>query len=214
MPLFSMIPAATGALSFLGKTALGIKSLHEAGKIHPKDATYNSSPYAQNMLSVAQNAYYGQNPASVIQGQRTMGTQANAMNTVQRGATDASQLIASASGIQSNTDNAFSDLRSKDAQEKFGALGVLNQAYSQMINEGDKVYNDQVRKFNNDTQQKNALRSAGMKSIFSGLSDIAGGAMASEDIGGFKDMSKWIQDRRAAKAARLAAAGGAQGGVN
>lgn len=182
-----MIPIAlaSGLLSGVGKTILGIKANAEANKIHPKDATYNTSPYAQNMLSAAQNAYYGQNPASVIQGQRTMGAQANALNTVQRGATDASQLIASASGIQSNTDNAFSDLRSKDAQEKFGSLNVLNQAYSQMIGEGDKVYNDQVRKFDNDTQQKAALRNSAFNSIFSGISDMAGGAMASGQSGIF-----------------------------
>lgn len=185
-----------GGVSALGKGVLAFKQMREAGKIKPEFVPYQESKYAKSMLGTSLNAYNGRNPASVIQEQNIQAAQGNAMNSISRNATDSSQLLALAGGVQANTDSAMSDLRSKDAQERYGMLNVLNNAYQTMINEGDKVYQSKMDKFKIDTEQKAALRGSAMNNIFSGIQDVAGGAMSTERIKGDKAYLEYLKTKK------------------
>jgi hypothetical protein len=106
-----------------------------------------------------------------------MQAQANQLASAQRGATDASQLLAVGAGLQGGTNEAFSKLAAQEAEGKAGLLGSLNQAYRGVISEGDKAYNSMMQKFEMDAQAKAALRQSGMQNIFGGIGDIGAGAM-------------------------------------
>lgn len=194
--MLQFLPMIAGGVSALGKGVLAFKQMREAGKIKPEFVPYQESKYAKSMLGTSLNAYNGRNPASVIQEQNIQAAQGNAMNSISRNATDSSQLLALAGGVQANTDSAMSDLRSKDAQERYGMLNVLNNAYQTMINEGDKVYQSKMDKFKIDTEQKAALRGSAMNNIFSGIQDVAGGAMSTERIKGDKAYLEYLKTKK------------------
>jgi hypothetical protein len=62
----------------------------------------------------------------------------------------------------------------REQQNQFNLLGNLNNAYGAMTAEADKVYEDQMRKYQIDSQAKAQLRQSGMGNIFGGANDAAG----------------------------------------
>lgn len=178
MPLPLMaIGAGVSALGSLGKIFAGAKQNKLANQINPMFQQYQKNPLAQENLAVNKNMFYGRMPGAQKAESNIMQAQANQLANVQRGATDASQLLAMGAGLQGGVNDAFSNLAAAEAQSKAGLLPSLNQAYRGVISEGDKAYDSMMQKFQMDTQAKAALRQSGMQNIFGGIGDIGAGAM-------------------------------------
>jgi hypothetical protein len=63
-------------------------------------------------------------------------------------------------------------------------LGNFNQAAGTMIQEGDKIYQDTLRKYNNAVQEKSALRNSAWQNIGAGVNGLTGlAAQYGGDIG-------------------------------
>lgn len=185
--------AAAGALSsvigsiFKGSQAK--KQQRMADKIHPINAVYNTSPYAENQLSTVQQMMNGRMAGAGSEEQNIQGNFANSMAGVNRNSTNGSQSLAMLAGLQGNTNQAFSDLQTKENMNKQSLLGQLAYANQGMTQEGDKMYNDKLRNYNNDMNAKNALQNASWQnkgSMWSGIGNalIGGANVASQ--GGFK----------------------------
>lgn len=169
--------ALVSGLGALGKVFAGAKQNKLANQINPVFQQYQQNPLAQENLAVNKNMFYGADPASLKAQSNIMQAQSNQLANAQRGATDASQLLAMGAGLQGGTNEAFSKLAAQESEGKAGLLGSLNQAYRGVIAEGDKAYDSMMQKFQMDSQAKAALRQSGMQNIFGGIGDIGAGAM-------------------------------------
>jgi len=163
--MFGLLQGIAGAFSAHGAN----KSLSRLQKLDP---TYMANPLAAQYLNQVKQAYSGRMPGAT-QAENNIYTQnANFNDTVGRNATDASQAIAAAAAGQGQTDQQLQDLSTKEAQSKYGLLDNLNSAYGANIAEGDKVYNDNVRRYGDlvairGAQQKN--RQNAVNGVFNGL---------------------------------------------
>lgn len=179
------IGALVSGVGALGKVFAGAKQNRLANKINPVFQQYQQNPLAQENLAVNKNMFYGADPASLKAQSNVMQAQSNQLASAQRGATDASQLLAVGAGLQGGTNEAFSKLAAQEAEGKAGLLTSLGQAYRGAISEGDKAYDSMMQKFQMDNQAKAALRQSGMQNIFGGIGDVGAGLM---QYGMFKNM--------------------------
>lgn len=156
--------AAAGALSsiiggiFKGSQAR--KQQRMADAIHPVNAVYKVSPYAQNQLATVQQMMNGRMGGAGAEERNIQGNFANSMAGVDRNSTSGAQSLAVLAGLQGNTNQAFSQLQQKEAMHPETLLPFLDSANRGMTNENMNVYNDQLRNYNNDLNAKNALQSA------------------------------------------------------
>jgi hypothetical protein len=185
---FMALGAGISGLGALGKVFSGINQNKLANKINPFYQQYQKNPLAEENLAANKNMFYGRMPGAQKAESNIMQLQSNLFSNAQRGATDASQLIAVGSGLQGGTNEAFSNLAATEGQSKAGLLTNLGQAYRGAISEGDKAYESMAQKFQMDSQAKAALRQSGMQNIFGGIGDIGAGAM---QFGMLKDPMKY-----------------------
>lgn len=181
----------------------GIYGLIQGGKqkklaksINPVNTTYEESKYIKDLYGQGKNLYQGRMAGANQMEQNIRSNQANTVANVERNATSGAQALALAAGLQGNTNQAFSDLALKEAQDKQNRFGVLSNVSQLMTQEGDKVYQDKLRKYYDDLNYKRALEGAAQQnqaSFFQGLDDTAqmavslfspGGAMAGGAKGG------------------------------
>ena len=177
MDPFMIGGAITSGLGALGKVFSGIKQNKLANQINPFFQQYQENPLAKQNLAVNKNMFYGRMPGAQKAESNILQSQSNLFSNAQRGATDASQLLAVGSGLQGGTNEAFSNLAAAEGQSKAGLLTNLGQAYRGAISEGDKAYESMAQKFQMDSQAKAALRNAAQQNIFGGIGDIGAGAM-------------------------------------
>jgi len=171
------IGALVSGVGALGKVFSGAKQNRLANKINPVFQQYQQNPLAQENLALNKNLFYGRMPGAQKAESNIMQAQSNQLASAQRGATDASQLLAMGAGLQGGTNEAFSNLAAVEGQSKAALLPSLGQAYRGAISEADKAYESMLQKYQIDRQDKAALRESGMQNIFGGIGDIGAGAM-------------------------------------
>jgi hypothetical protein len=160
---FPFLDAAGAASSLIGGIFKGIqghKQQKMADAIHPVNAVYNVSPYAQNQLAMVQQMMNGRMAGASSEEQNIAGNFANSMAGVDRNSTNGSQSLALLAGLNGNANIAYSQLGTQEAMNKQGLLGYLNAANQGMTQENQNVYYDQLRNYNNDLNAKNALQNA------------------------------------------------------
>lgn len=149
------------------------KSLNNVLK---QQTEYQENPLSGQYLGLSKNLFNGRMAGAPQQERGIYANNANYNAQVARNASSGAQALALGAAGQGQTDNALDELQVKEQQQKMGLLGNLNNAYGQSIKEGDKVYNDKVRRFNDyaairGAQMKN--RTNAVNGIFNGLeSDI------------------------------------------
>lgn len=155
-----------------------------------QDPRYKQNPYAAQQLGLAKQMVA--DPSLGTRGQVERGIQtnnANFMGNVSRNATDSSQALAlGAAGLgQSNQDIVNANLGFQ--KNKLALTDNLNQAYGGMINEGDKDYQDLIRRYSNLAEirgQQQQNKTNALNGVFNGLnSDINQGLQIAGLFGGF-----------------------------
>ena len=160
------------AIPFFGKLFAGIKQNKLANQINPQDTTYRESPYARQNLGIVSQLFNARMPGAAEAGRQISTNQANTMNNVNRLATDSSTALALGLASQGQADQSANELAMREGTQKYGLLDNLSNAYQTLIGEGDKVYQDQVRKFTNDVNAKSALRKSSMENFAGFGSDL------------------------------------------
>lgn len=179
------IGAGLSLVSGIGKLFSGIKQSKEAKKINPVFNQYQANPYAKQQLGLAQNMFNGRMAGAQNMERNIFSNQANTLDSVGRNATDASQALAAAAGVQGQTNNDLTGLQTMEMQNKYNMLGNLNQAYGANIDEGDKVYNSMLQKFQMDSQRKDALANAGAQNKYGAVNGLSSLAMMGGQMGLF-----------------------------
>lgn len=178
-----LVGGIASAIGAIGKIGLGFAQNHQANQINPVYSPYQTSPYAQKELGMANQLYNGRMFGATDMERNILNSQANFGAQVGRNATDSGQALALAAASQGQTNQAFGNLQTQEQQNKYNLLGNLNSAYDKMTQEGDKVYQDKLQKYQIDSQQKAALRSAAFGNIFGAVSDLGSTAIQGEKLG-------------------------------
>lgn len=178
--------AALGGIGAIGKIFTGFHQNSLASKIHPEYHAYETSPFAQQQLGLAQQMFNGRMTGAADEEKNILASGANYNANAQRNATDSGQALSLAGLSQGQTNSALNKLQIEEGQNKYNLLGNLNQGYQAMTQEGDKKYQDQLMKFQFDTQQKAGLRKNGFDNIFGGIADLSSLGLQSGQMGGGK----------------------------
>jgi hypothetical protein len=160
LPFLDIANTAANLINGVFKGIQGHKQQKMADAIHPVNAVYHTSPYAQNQLSTVQQMMNGRMAGAANEQQNIAGNFANSMAGVDRNSTNGSQSLAMLAGLNGNANNAYNQLGQQEAANKQNLLGYLSSANQGMTQENMNMYQDQLRNYNNDLQAKNALQNA------------------------------------------------------
>lgn len=180
------IGAGLSLVNAVGKWIGGNKQSKEAKKINPVWQQYQTNPFAKRQLALAQNLFSGRMAGASNMERNLMASQGNTINNISRLGTDSSQALALNALSQDQTDQSLSNLQIQEAGNQQAMLGNLNNAYSNMVNEGDKEYESILQKFQMDVSRKDALAKAGAENKYGAVGDLASMAfsMAGQDVFG------------------------------
>lgn len=148
---------------------LSKRQKEQADKIVLNDPTYQESQYAKENLVNARNLANSRMPGATALQQGLLGSQANAYAGLSRAASNPQQMIAGAGALQQNTNSALNNLAIQEAQYTNSMFQNLSSALGAMVNEGDKVYGDQLRKFNRDFDLKQTLLNSSVENRMAAL---------------------------------------------
>ncbi len=118
------------------------------------------SPYAEQQLGLAKTMFGGRMFGAPQMEKNLLSSQGNVLNSIGRNATDASQALAASLGTQGETDQQFSDLQTKEQQNKYAMLQNLNQAYGVNIDEDRNNFQNLVALKGAKAQNELAKRKA------------------------------------------------------
>lgn len=154
--------------------AAASKQKKAAAKINPVRVDYQVSPYAKEMYGAANMALNSRMPGAAQAEANIQQGQANAIGATQRGATSAAQFLALANASQGLAGQQYGNLAAMEAQDYQRRLANQVNAQGVMINEGDKVYQDKMQKYLEESQTKAMLQQSAMQNNFNGVSAIGG----------------------------------------
>ena len=159
----------------------GMKWDKEMSKLKEKDPQYTSSPYAAHTLGLAQTLLNARMGGAAARERNIYGAGANAMGNINRNVTDSSQALALGAGIQGQQGAQFGDLALQEGQDFNQKVGNLNQANQGMTQEHKDLFDDSVRRW----QDQVNIITAQYKARKQGGKDISDyGAMMGSAIGG------------------------------
>lgn len=170
--------AAIAVASAVSKASAAKKAKAAANAIHPIDPVYQPSENAKANLGLAEQMYNGRMAGASDLERNIQTNQSNTIGNVNRNATNSSQALALAAASQGQTNDQLNNLAIAEKQNKVAMAGQLTAANNAMTQEGDKVYNDMLRTYNNDVAAKTALRQAAANNSAGMFQDLAAGAGA------------------------------------
>lgn len=183
-----------GNFSMIGDLLSSLKQSKLAKRINPVNTTYAESvrsggenPFIQALYGEGRNLYQGRMAGAGAAEQNILTNQANTLASAENNATDSSQVLAIGAGLQGQTDQALSDLASREGMDKQRRFGAFSNVSQLMAEEGDKVYQDKLRKYYDDLNYKRALQGASMQNLHNSLEgmDQQGEMAASLLSGGY-----------------------------
>jgi hypothetical protein len=166
-----LVGLGVGLIGGIGKMFGRGKANREMDKLLAKNPVYSENPLARQRLGLAQTLLNARMPGAAAVERNLFTNQATQLNRLDRGATDASQALAAAAGIGAGTDNSLNQLGIAEAQDYQRRLSNLTNAQEGVIQEGDKVFQDQTRRYNDEfsvrgAQQQNRQNTWGDVSNF------------------------------------------------
>jgi len=170
------VGAGLGLIGGIGKMFGARKANRELEKLLKQNPQYQVNPIAKQRLGLAQSLLNARMPGAAAMERNIYANQANALGQINRNATDASQALALAAGAQGQTNQALGQLGLQESQDYYNRLGNLTGAQQGMIAEGDKQYQDQVRRFQDMVSIRGA-QAANRANAWQGLSNLGFGMM-------------------------------------
>lgn len=131
----------------------GIGGAINAGKTNRKlselfagDPAYAANPLVSQQLALSKTLLNARMPGATYAQGQILQNEANQRDAVARNATDGSQLLAEGSVLNNQTNNATLQLGEQEAQDYQRRYGNVVNAAGAAVNEGDKVFQDKVRR--------------------------------------------------------------------
>ncbi len=213
MDPLSMAGLGLGVIGGIGGLFASGSNNRSLSRLLSKDPTYTSNPIAAQRMGLASSLLNARMPGAAAAERNIYGSQANFMGQVNRNATDSSQALALAAAGQGQANQGFENLNQQENQDYQRRYGNLVGAQEGMIQEGDKVYNDQVRRFG-DMAQIRGAQAANRSNAWQGISNLGFGAMGLGMAGGSSMFGKMFAGgAKGTTGAAGAASGGGVGGM-
>ena len=146
-PISTGIGLVGGLVGGIGKIIGRGKANRQLEQLLKQDPRYQINPLAQQRLGLAQTLLNARQPGAATAERNIYSNEANQLAFLNRNATDASQALALAGSIAGQTNQAFENLGMQEAQDYQRRYGNLTEAQQGMISEGDKQYQDQIRRY-------------------------------------------------------------------
>lgn len=175
-PISSAVGVGLGLIGGIGGMFAAKKNNRDLDKLLTKDPTYAANPLAQQRLGLATSLLNARMPGAAQMDRNILGAQANASAGMMRGATDSSQLLQQLANSQGQTDQSFDNQQLQEIQDYQRRYGNLVGAQEGVIGEGDKVYQDQVRRFG-DLAQIRGAQAENRSNAWKSLSNLGGGIL-------------------------------------
>jgi len=177
MGVASLAGAGLGTIGAIGGMINGFQTASKLNRlsnaINPVDPTYGTSQYATQRMALASTLLNARMPGATTIDRGIQTNQATQENSVARTATDSGMALSTLGQIQGQTNRAESNLGVQEQQDYYNRLGNENNAQQGMIAEGDKVYQDQLRDYQEKLQLKNAYMGAAMQNKAQAWSSLA-----------------------------------------
>lgn len=191
MDPFSIVSGLVGVAGGIGNMFAMGKANKRLKRLQADDPRYQISDVAKERLATAQLLLNARMPGAAAAERNIYGAQANTQANVARNSTDSSQALALGAASQAQTNQAFQNLGQTEAEDYYNRLQNLTGAQQGMIGEQDKLFQDDVRRFENRAQIEGAQAqntSNMWKSIgnlgFAGMNFGISGGFAGGGMGG------------------------------
>lgn len=182
----SIIGLGTGILGGIGSLFGAGKANSSLNQLLSQDPSYTANPIAAQRLGLAQQLLNARQPGMANAERNIYGAQANTVANNTRAASDGSQLLAANAGALGQTNQAFENLGQQENAGYMQRVQNLAGAQQGEISEGDKVYQDQIRRFSDLAQirgAQNQNRQQAWNSISNAGFGIANFGIASRGFG-------------------------------
>jgi hypothetical protein len=156
MDPLSIAGLGAGIIGGLGNLFGGGRSKRAMKQLLKNDPVYQVNEVAKERYGHAQTLLNARMPGAAAMERNIMSTQANQLSNINRLATDSSQALALAGGVQGGTNQAYEQLGIQEGQDYYNRLQNLEGAQQGMVAEGDKVFQDKVRRWENMAQAAGA----------------------------------------------------------
>jgi hypothetical protein len=147
-----MLPAigiGLGVAGAIGKIGARARANRDLKRLMKEDPVYTENPLARQRLGLAQTLLNSRMPGSIAAERNIYQSGANAMGQVSRNATDSATALSLAGSLQGQTNDAFANLSQLEAADYQRRYQNYEGAQEGVIREGDKVFQDQARRFSN-----------------------------------------------------------------
>lgn len=179
----SAVGMGIGLIGGIGSFFGNRKSNKQLERLIGQNPQYRANPIASQQMGLAQTLLNARMPGAAAAERNIYQNQANMMGSVNRNATDASQAMAMAAAGQGQSNQAFGNLATMEGQDYQRRYGNLVGAQQGVINEGDKVHQDSVRRFQ-DLAQIRGAQAHNRQASWQSLGNLGFGIMGVGMAGG------------------------------
>lgn len=157
MPIpLAAVGLATGLVGSIGKMFGRGAANRRLRRLMKDDPVYKENPLARQRLGLAKTLLNARMPGAASVERNINSSFANTVSNAQRGATDSNSLLLAGSAAQGQANQSFENLGVQEAQDYQRRFNNYVGANEGVIQEGDKVFNDNVRRFENKLQAAGA----------------------------------------------------------
>jgi hypothetical protein len=189
-----MLGLALGLVGAAGKLFGRGRANRRMRRLLAQQPAYKANPLVAQRLGLAQTLLNARAPGASMAEKNIMQNQAGQISNINRVATDSSQALALSAGTQGATNQALNDLSMQEAADYQRRLGTLERAQDAQVAEDQRVFQDQVRRFQNQVGVEGAITANNQNT----WGDIANLGFALEDFGmagGFKNLNLFNRRR-------------------
>ena len=173
-----------GIAGGIGKMFGRGKANREMRRLMKSNPAYQENPLAKQRLGMAQQLLNARMAGAAKLENNIFANQANRLSGLQKTATDATQLLMGGAQSQSQTNDALGNLAIMEEQNFDNRLNRVEGAQEGVINEQTKVFQDQVRRFQDNMQIQGAMN-ANRQNTWGDISNMGFGLASFGLQGGF-----------------------------
>lgn len=176
-----------GLIGGIGKMFGRGKANRRLEKLQAEDPVYTANPLASERLSLSKTLLNARAPGAAAAERNIYASGGNATANAEKYSTDSSQLLSQGAVIQGQQQQAFNELGLEETNDYQRRFGNYVGAQEGMINEQDKVFQDQTRRFGDKAQIQGA-KNENNQNTWGDISNLGFGFAELGLTGGFKGM--------------------------
>lgn len=185
--MLGAIGLGVGLIGGIGKMIGRGKANRQMKGLMAENPIYKENPLARQRMGLAQTLLNARAPGAAAAEQNIFSNQANQLSNIGRGASSAAQFLALGAQAQGQTNQSLQELGMQEAQDYQRRFENLSGAQEGVIREGDKVFQDQTRRFQDKVQFQGAMNE-NRQNTWGDISNLGFGLMDFGMSGGFKKL--------------------------